>query len=56
VLPLHCQLRGRRLRANVVRATFEGLNIRASVDTAACAISRIADLADLGTATCVLID
>jgi hypothetical protein len=47
---------GSRLIANVVRATSEGLNIRASVDTAACAIPRIADPAHLDTAAGVLID
>jgi hypothetical protein len=52
VLPL----RGRRLLANVVRATSEGLNIRAGVDIAARAISLIADPADFVTATSVLID
>jgi hypothetical protein len=56
LLPQALQLRGRRLLARVVRATSEGLNIRAGVDIAACAISLIADLADLDTATGVLID
>ena len=54
VLPL--QLREHQLLENVVRATSEGLNIRAGVYIAACAISRIADPADLGIATSVLID
>ena len=54
VLPLHWQLRGRQLLANVVRATCNGLNIRAGVDIAACAVSRIADRADHYTAICVL--
>lgn len=56
VLPLHWQLRERWLLANVVRATSEGLNIRVGVDIAACAISLIADPADLNLAISVLID
>ena len=50
------QLRGRQLVASVVRATFKGLNICAGVDIAACAASTIGDLADVVTATGVLID
>ena len=46
----------RRLLASIVRATSEGLNIRAGVDIAACAISFIADPADLGIASRILID
>ena len=56
VLPLHWQLRGCRLLASIVRATSERLNIRAGVDVAACAISRIVDPADLDIATSVFID
>ena len=55
VLPLHWQLQGCRLLANVVSATSEGLNTRAGVDIAACATSPVADSADHGTATGVLI-
>jgi hypothetical protein len=50
------QLRERRLLANIVRAASEGLNIRAGVDVAACAISRIVDPADLFFAIGTLID
>ena len=56
VLSLHWLLRGRRLLANIVGATSEGLDICAGVDVAACATSRIVDLANLYTATGVLID
>ena len=56
LLPLHWRLRGHWLLANIVRATSEGLNTRAGVDIAACATSPVADSADHGTATGVLID
>ena len=56
LLPLHWRLRRHWLLANIVRATSEGLNIRAGVDIAACTISLVADPADLGPATSVLID
>ena len=52
----HTQLQDSQLLASVVRATPEGLNIRAGVDIAACPISLIADPADLDLAVSVLID
>lgn len=45
-----------QLRASVVRATSEWLNICAGNDIGACAIPRIVDLSDLFTATGLLID